>query len=76
MIEHGEVDDKMGAVLESYPYWSHVQDFCDLPRVLQERLTHYFSTYKLVPHEKPLTDIEHTYGLEDEKKVIGAALED
>src|SRR5919108_6110568 len=49
LLDRGEADDKIVAVLEGDYVWSGVSDLSDLPIILVERLQHYFSTYKLVP---------------------------
>jgi inorganic pyrophosphatase len=48
----------------------------DLPKVLIERLEHYFLTYKLVPGESPKADIRRVYGLKHAIKVVNASIED
>jgi inorganic pyrophosphatase len=42
MIDGGEADDKIVAVLEGDNIWGDVQDITDLPRIKTERLQHYF----------------------------------
>jgi len=51
MIDNKEADDKIIAVLENDLVWGHARDVVDLPKVLIERLQHYFMTYKLVPEK-------------------------
>ena len=74
--DRGEADDKIIAVLENDPVYSHVQDVSDLPSVVVERLNHYFSTYKLVPGKEAVLKIEGMYGREHAYKVIHAAIQD
>lgn len=76
MIDHGEADDKIIAVLRGDYVWGEANDIGDVPPVLVERLQHYFSTYKLKPGEKAQTKIARTYGYDDAAKVIEAALRD
>lgn len=76
MIDGGEADDKIVAVLENDNIWGDARELDDLPPVLIERLRHYFSTYKLVPGEEPRTSIETTYGREHAERVVTAALDD
>jgi inorganic pyrophosphatase len=76
MIDKGEADDKIIAVLESDPYWSPIQDISQLSPVLRRRMEHYFLTYKLVPGEASVTEIDRVYGLDEAKTVIQAALAD
>ena len=58
MLDGGEADDKIIAVLENDFLWSQVEDIGDLAPVLVERLRHYFLTYKMVPSSVggPTTD--------------------
>lgn len=76
MIDNGEADDKIIAVLENDKFWETVNDVSQLPPVLVERLRHYFSTYKLVPGKESKTYIEAVYGHEHAEKVIMAAIAD
>jgi inorganic pyrophosphatase len=76
MIDNGEADDKIIAVLENDNVWGEAQDLSDLPQILVERLRHYFSTYKLVPGEESRISIDAIYGREHALNVVEAALED
>lgn len=76
MVDHGEADDKIIAILENDAIWQKARDVSDLPHVLIERLRHYFSTYKLIPGEPCMTSIDKVYGFEDATKVITASMED
>ncbi len=76
MIDHGEADDKIVAVLLNDTIWGDATDIRDIPEVLIERLHHYFSTYKLVPGEESRTTIEQIYGREHALKVVQASLDD
>jgi inorganic pyrophosphatase len=76
MIDDGEADDKIVAILESDLFWGPVQELTALPEALLERLTHYFSTYKLRPDASNKVVIAGTYGREHAQLVVAAALED
>jgi len=76
MVDHGEADDKIIAVLENDNIWGKAQDIADLPSVLIERMRHYFSTYKLVPGQENRTSIESVYGREHALAVVQASLDD
>jgi inorganic pyrophosphatase len=76
MIDGGDADDKIVAVLVNDNVWGGARDLTDLPGILVERLRHYFATYKLVPGETPRTSIEATYGRDHAEQVVTAALED
>jgi inorganic pyrophosphatase len=76
MLDGGEADDKIIAVLQGDYVWGSAEDIGDVPAVLVERLQHYFSTYKLRPGEPPRTKIAQTYGFAGAAKVIEAAMQD
>ena len=76
MLDHGEADDKIIAVLEKDPLWESVDDISDLPPALIERMRHYFMTYKLVPGEESQVSIGPAYGYEHARSVIQAAIDD
>jgi len=76
MVDCGEADDKIIAVLVNDPAWSNVQDLADLPEVMVERLRHYFLTYKLVPGQSSDVAIEGVYGRAHAHTVINAAIAD
>jgi inorganic pyrophosphatase len=76
MIDNGEADDKIIAVLANDKFWEKANDVADLPPVLVERLRHYFGTYKLVPGKESLTYIESVYDAAHAMKVVQAAIED
>ena len=76
MLDNGEADDKIIAVLESDAMWEQVQDVSELPDVLVGRLRHYFSTYKMLTPGDPTVEIDAAYGRERAEQVIKAALAD
>jgi inorganic pyrophosphatase len=76
MVDGGEADDKIIAVLDNDEYYGEIQDVSELPGVLVERLRHYFLTYKLVPGTDNKVSIEEVYGREQAEKVIYASMED
>ena len=76
MIDHGEADDKIVAVLLNDPLWGASTDVKDLPGILVERLRHYFATYKLIPGTPVEVSIESIYGCDHAQKVVEAAMED
>ncbi|HKO92284.1 MAG TPA: inorganic pyrophosphatase, partial [Polyangiaceae bacterium] len=49
MVDSNEADDKIVAILDNDLVWDRVRELNELPAALLERLTHYFSTYKLIP---------------------------
>lgn len=76
MLDGGEADDKIIAVLENDPIWSEVGELDELPAALIDRLTHYFLTYKLVPESDHEVSIGEPYGRRHAERVILAAMED
>jgi len=76
MVDNGEADDKIIAVLANDLFWESAQDIDDLPKVLVERLRHYFSTYKLVPGKEAQTFIEEVYDAKRAMQVVEAAMQD
>ena len=76
MIDAGEADDKIVAVLNNDGVWEEVEDISELPTVMVERLRHYFATYKLVPGQQSRFSIERVYGCEHAFSVVRAAMED
>ena len=76
MIDDGEADDKIVAVLEGDNIWGDVQDISDLPAIKTERLQHYFSTYKLQPGKEIDVKVDFVYGREEALEVIAASEKD
>ena len=76
MIDHGEADDKIVAVLEGDLIWGAAQTIADIPAILLERLQHYFLTYKLVPGQQEAVAIRRVYDRDHAARVIVAAQED
>ena len=76
MIDGGEADDKIIAVLENDYVWGDARDISDVPPVFIERLQHYFLTYKLVPGEPKRARIKRVYPRTHALKVIRASMAD
>ena len=76
MIDAGEADDKIIAVLANDNVWGDIEDVKDLPDSFVDRLRHYFSTYKGLPEEDPNISIGPAYGREHAEKVIEASIAD
>jgi inorganic pyrophosphatase len=49
MVERGQADDKIIAVLLSDPTYGDLRELAELPRPVVDRLRHYFLTYKAIP---------------------------
>jgi inorganic pyrophosphatase len=76
MIDHGEADDKLIAVLENDYVWGDARTISEVPPVLVERLEHYFVTYKLVPGRRVQARVSRVYGRAHALKVVAAAVAD
>lgn len=78
MLDDGEADDKIIAVLINDQMWNDVEEITDLPDNLINRLRHYFMTYKMIPGEDDGKRVEilQVYGREHALKVVEAAIKD
>lgn len=77
MIDKGEADDKIIAVLVNDLAYAQYKDVDDLPEHLLDRLRHYFLTYKVIPGEtRQLVEIDAVYGRKDAHEVIRRSLAD
>lgn len=73
MIDSGEADDKIIAVLDEDRFWADINNVDAIPSALLDRLRHYFETYKLVPGSHGDVKVIEVYGAERAKAVIMAA---
>jgi inorganic pyrophosphatase len=76
MLDNGEADDKIIAVLHNDYVYGSAREINDVPKALVERLRHYFETYKLVPEKPSAVSIERLYGRRHALKVVRAAIQD
>jgi len=76
MIDTGEADDKIIAVLVGDPVFSEVDDLDDVPKAIVDRLVHYFLTYKVLPGEDGKVSIPEVYDKTHASAVIEAAMAD
>ncbi len=71
MIDQGQADDKIIAVMQGdglYSQWSNIED---CPRAFIDRLKHYFLTYKDIPGaDERICEITHVYSREEALEVI------
>lgn len=73
MIDHGEADDKIIAVLENDIAYGGIKDVSEVPKGVIDRLEHYFLSYKSLPTahgEKPIVTIAGVYGRAEALEVI------
>lgn len=77
MVEAGEADDKIIAVLIGDPTFGEVTDVGGLPRAVIDRLRHYFLTYKQIPGESPgRITVDPVYDVGAARAVLEAARAD
>jgi inorganic pyrophosphatase len=76
LIDRGEADDKIVAVLEGDAVYGHITDLPQVPAGLLDRLRHYFLTYKRRPGDAPSIEIAEVYGREGAWEAIDAASRD
>lgn len=76
MIDAGEADDKIVAVLASDAVYGGVRDIADLPKPLVDRLLHYFGSYKAMPGEANRVALRGTYDAAQAHRVVRAAMDD
>jgi inorganic pyrophosphatase len=77
MIDHGEADDKIIAVLEGDASYGAWRDIHQCPRSLIDRLRHYFLTYKSGPDAlEPQVEITHVYDREEAHEVVRRSRDD
>lgn len=77
MIDKGEADDKIIAVLKQDEIYGKLKDVSECPATLIDRLKHYFLTYKNMPgQENKAVEITHTYNAAEAQEVILRSIED
>ncbi|WCL80062.1 inorganic pyrophosphatase [Saprospira sp. CCB-QB6] len=80
MIDGGEADDKIVAVLKGDSTYGDIKEMSDLPEKLIKRIKHYFLTYKEHPDtlgkQAPKVEITQEYGQEEAFEVIKAGQKD
>lgn len=76
MLDGGEADDKIFAVLRDDPVYGGVTEVDGVPGALVDRLIHYFSTYKVPPTGDHRVTVGDPYGRTHAEAVVGAAMAD
>ena len=77
LIDHGEADDKIIAILENDLAFAHIEDIGDCPQGLIDRIAHYFLSYKQLPNDTPRElEVTHVYSREEAYEVINLSFED
>lgn len=72
MLDGGEVDDKIIAVLKDDSTFGKMNDVSECPEAVLNKVKHYFLTYKQIPEEgyTPKCEITHLYGKEEALKIV------
>ncbi|MBK9768090.1 MAG: inorganic pyrophosphatase [Chloracidobacterium sp.] len=70
LIDGGEADDKIIAVLKGDKVFEQYTEIHELPKGILERFEHYFLTYKSLPDAPNICEIAYSYGKEDARRVI------
>ena len=76
LIDGGEADDKIIAVLKGDKVFEQYREISELPSGILKRFEHYFLTYKSLPDETNKCEIAYSYGREDSYNVIRTAIND
>lgn len=76
MIDGGEADDKIVAVLKGDQAYGDIKDIEDLPKMVVDRAKHFFLTYKDLEGNAKNVEITHTYGPDEAKEVIKRSYND
>jgi len=77
LLDHGEADDKIIAVLNNDAAFGHFEEISDCPGGLIERLTHYFLSYKQLPNDAPRElEVTHVYSRDEAHAVINLSFAD
>ncbi len=77
LLDGGEADDKLIAVLDNDSVYGQLSDIEELPFMVLERIRHYFTTYKDIPGSAERRCIlAATYGVDEAKDVVKRAMED
>ena len=76
LIDKGEADDKIIAVLKGDAMYETYTDLNQLPESVVERLQHYFLTYKNLPDQPSVMELASIYGREEAYEVIRTSMDD
>lgn len=77
LLDGGEADDKLIAVLDNDSVYGQFNDIQELPFMVLERIRHYFTTYKDIPgNAERRCILAATYGVDEAKDVVKRAMAD
>ncbi len=70
MIDGGEADDKIIAVLKDDQVYGEMTSIDQIPQKVLDRVKHFFLTYKDLEGDSKNVEITHVYGADEAKEVI------
>jgi inorganic pyrophosphatase len=73
MLDGGEADDKIIAVLKGDQAYGNMEDISEMPKMVIDRVRHFFLTYKDLDGGAKNVEITHVYGKEEAFEVIRRA---
>jgi inorganic pyrophosphatase len=76
MLDAGEADDKIVAVMRDDPIYGSLSEIAQVPEVMLDRLIHYFSTYKSGRAGKHDVSVGEPYSRAHAEDVIRASMAD
>jgi inorganic pyrophosphatase len=76
MIDGGEADDKIIAVLKGDQAYGEINDIAEMPEMVINRVKHFFLTYKDLGGVSKNVEITHVYGKEEALNVVRLSHED
>jgi inorganic pyrophosphatase len=76
MIDGGEADDKIIAVMKGDQAYGDIKDITELPKMVVDRVKHFFLTYKDLGGVSKNVEITHVYGADEAKEVVKRSMED
>ncbi|QMW05884.1 inorganic pyrophosphatase [Spirosoma foliorum] len=76
LIDKGEADDKIIAVLKGDAMYGQYTELGQLPEAVVKRLRHYFLTYKNLPEEPAVMELANIYGQAEAWEVIQTSIND
>ena len=78
VLDGGEADDKIVAVLASDTVFDYAKELSQLPVTVINRIIHYFATYKMDISGEKANEIEivDTYGSAHAREVVSASIDD
>lgn len=76
MLDGGEADDKIIAVLKGDQAYGEINDISEMPKMVIDRVRHFFLTYKDLDGGAKNVEITHVYGKDEAFQVIEKANND